>query len=369
MAAPPRYRAIPIAGGIGPAAINEAGSMVGTNSSPMRAWVSHAGGAAEILPLPPGAASSWASDISDAGVVVGATSPTISPEFGGRATAWTPVADGGYEVHVLGALPGHVLSNATALNNVGDIVGFSSDGTYRTAVRFSLDSPPQSLASTGIFDPRDVNDQRVVADGSFTVKLLDLDTMAVIDLGHPGTGYLATSAAAINESGQVAGAAIRTSSTCDRVVARFTDRVGWEVLSSCRSYNGAQDINDHGDLVMTIVIWPYLRIDGEGTHLLDELIEAEAGTWTTFTLAPLAINNARQIATNANNAEIGFSGAVLLTPILEGDLDGDGNVTATDLSILLSAWGSCTRCGADLDRDGQVGASDLAMLLAAWSAD
>lgn len=53
-----------------------------------------------------------------------------------------------------------------------------------------------------------------------------------------------------------------------------------------------------------------------------------------------------------------------------GDLDGDGNVGAADLSILLSAWGACTpglACPADLNGDGTVGPQDLATLLAAWS--
>ncbi len=47
------------------------------------------------------------------------------------------------------------------------------------------------------------------------------------------------------------------------------------------------------------------------------------------------------------------------------DLNDDGAVNATDLSILLGAWG--TRGGpADLDHDGMVGAGDLAILLGAW---
>ncbi|MDZ4754272.1 MAG: cytochrome D1 domain-containing protein [Phycisphaerae bacterium] len=48
-----------------------------------------------------------------------------------------------------------------------------------------------------------------------------------------------------------------------------------------------------------------------------------------------------------------------------GDLDGDGDVDASDLAILLGAWGS--RGGpADLDKSGSVGAPDLAILLGAW---
>lgn len=55
-----------------------------------------------------------------------------------------------------------------------------------------------------------------------------------------------------------------------------------------------------------------------------------------------------------------FDSAVL------GDLDGDGTVNATDLAMLIGAWGSTTG-DADLDADGVVGPADLAMLLGAWS--
>lgn len=46
-----------------------------------------------------------------------------------------------------------------------------------------------------------------------------------------------------------------------------------------------------------------------------------------------------------------------------GDLDGDNAVTASDLGLLLGAWGSPTH---DLDGDGIVDAADLAILLGAW---
>ncbi|MFO0829454.1 MAG: hypothetical protein U0572_15055 [Phycisphaerales bacterium] len=48
------------------------------------------------------------------------------------------------------------------------------------------------------------------------------------------------------------------------------------------------------------------------------------------------------------------------------DLDGDGMVGATDLAILLGAWGRCGGCLADLNGSGAVDAADLATLLGAW---
>ncbi len=48
-----------------------------------------------------------------------------------------------------------------------------------------------------------------------------------------------------------------------------------------------------------------------------------------------------------------------------GDLDGDGQVGAADLSIILGAWGTAS-AAADLSGDGTVGPADLAILLGAW---
>ncbi|MFO0826665.1 MAG: hypothetical protein U0572_00820 [Phycisphaerales bacterium] len=48
------------------------------------------------------------------------------------------------------------------------------------------------------------------------------------------------------------------------------------------------------------------------------------------------------------------------------DLNGDGNVDAADLAVLLGAWG--TSGPGDLNGDGAVDAADLALLLGAWSA-
>jgi len=48
------------------------------------------------------------------------------------------------------------------------------------------------------------------------------------------------------------------------------------------------------------------------------------------------------------------------------DLDGDSQVSASDLAMILGAWG---QAGAtDLDGDGTTGAPDLAAVLAAWGA-
>ncbi len=52
-----------------------------------------------------------------------------------------------------------------------------------------------------------------------------------------------------------------------------------------------------------------------------------------------------------------------------GDLDGDGDVDAADLALLLGSWGPCPAegdCPADLDGNGAVGPFDLAILLGRW---
>jgi endoglucanase Acf2 len=49
------------------------------------------------------------------------------------------------------------------------------------------------------------------------------------------------------------------------------------------------------------------------------------------------------------------------------DLDGDGFVDGSDLTLLIGSWGSCdTGCAADFDGDGVVGGTDLTRLLSEW---
>ena len=337
---PPRFTAELITPGlsaINAAAMNESADVVGTIDDPtIRGWVSLGGRPATLLPLPPGAASSWAMDINDQGVIAGAVSPTMSPEYRGRAATWTPDGAGGYTIEEFGTLPGDVQSIATALNNVGDIVGWSNDGMYSVPVLFTPDGV-ESLAETRIFDPVDVNDQRQVIDHSHTVKRLDLDTMIVEDLGkppHPGggqIGYLGTRGEAINESGQVAGSAILSTSTpCDQEAACFTDGIGWEILSICGSNNSAWDINDLGDVVMRLNVAPYVRFEGLGTFRIEDLIEEDEGHWFVINGFGLTINNARQMAVPASNDQTGEGGIILLTRIVGGDLNGDGKIDAAD---------------------------------------
>jgi subtilisin family serine protease len=72
-------------------------------------------------------------------------------------------------------------------------------------------------------------------------------------------------------------------------------------------------------------------------------------------------------------ARIDCAAATALAPAAPalGDLDGDGAIGPSDLSILLGAWGTCpvgpSLCLADLDGDGAVSSADLAVLLGVWN--
>ena len=73
----------------------------------------------------------------------------------------------------------------------------------------------------------------------------------------------------------------------------------------------------------------------------------------------LWVQHGKSAPVDMDTAQINLTVAIL------GDLDGDGNVNASDLAILLGAWGG--RGPADLNGDGSVDAGDLAILLGAWT--
>lgn len=68
------------------------------------------------------------------------------------------------------------------------------------------------------------------------------------------------------------------------------------------------------------------------------------------------------------NAAASVAAAAAMNPPA-ADLDGDGVVSGTDLTILLSQWGACSGCSclADINDDCVVDGTDLTALLSAWS--
>jgi FlgD Ig-like domain len=315
----PTYLAQLLAESTGANGMNQSAEIIGgtTVGGNLRAFVVGPAHPYQLLPLPLGMVSSTAIDITNAGVVVGAVSVYYSPEFAGQAAAWFPDGAGGYSIQLLGRLPGHVASLATAANNVGDIVGYSSNGTFRYPVLFTAPAGVMDLSSTGVFDPVDVNDSRILVDHSFTAKRLDLNTMVAEDLGVPPAGagsYVATRATVINEAGQVAGAAIlATSTSCDRTAARYTDGVGWQIFSSCGPNNSVYDMNDLGDAIMSLNVDVYVRFEGLGSYRVQDLIVSDVGQWYVINSYGITINNARQMVVFATNPTTGQSGALLLT--------------------------------------------------------
>jgi len=72
------------------------------------------------------------------------------------------------------------------------------------------------------------------------------------------------------------------------------------------------------------------------------------------------------------NDETGRNEALLWSRAIDGsiaDFDGDGAVTASDLALLLGAWGSAPApgCFGDLNLNSAVDAADLATLLGDWT--
>lgn len=321
---PPSYTVEFLGVATGATAMNQSGRMVLTQSlapANERAFVAGPGSPLAPLPLPPGRTSSRAYDINDAGVIAGTVSSVsyADANFGAVAALWIPNGSGGYTIQELGKLPGNVGSAATALNNVGDVVGFSYDGMYRRAVWFTAPGGILDLNPLGAFDPSAVNDQRMVlcyCTIPFTnhAGRFDLNTLTVQDLGVPPGSFWTTAGAAINAANQVAGLAILTTSTsCDREAARYTDGVGWEIFSGCGSSNGCGSLNDLGDVTMWINTAGYVRFEGIGIYRTEDLIVSPVGHWYLFH-GTGQINNARQIAVGGTNSVTGQSGLLLLTP-------------------------------------------------------
>ena len=102
------------------------------------------------------------------------------------------------------------------------------------------------------------------------------------------------------------------------------------------------------------------RLTEDGTTLtIDNLDLAPVQVAVLPESLPSGVNSI-DIRVDANLNSLVYEGV----PSAPEDLDGDGLICGSDLTILLAQWGSAGP--ADFDGDGFVGGADIATLLAAW---
>lgn len=328
----PLYQVQFLGAGWGGSGLNEAGVVCGngTVASLTRAGVSHDGQPFELLPLPPGMLTSRAFAINDAGVIVGAVCPNQYVQTQPTAAVWRPATGGGYEVEILGGLPGDPYSAAWAVNNVGDIIGASGFWGWNPdhGILYTESGPepmPQGLLGA------DINDQRVVVSGN---RLLDLDTGGLTTISLPGGNWQGVVSAAINENNDICGY-IAGYSSCSLFPVRYRQGVGWEFLGGCaQTATSATALNDDGDALQ----YYYLTTDGvsfvgDGYYMLGSLIAPGQEYYIQYG-GVAGINNAHQIVASARQGFNGPIGAILMTPDLPMDAEAAPTPSAFDVRVV-----------------------------------
>lgn len=361
---PPTYRVEPIGpGSMQPFAMNERGDVAGREVSAQsvgRAFVAARGGAVELLPLPSPWVSSDAYQLNEHGLVVGAVSTASIASIGSHAAAWRRTA-AGWAFELLPPFPGDQHSTATAVNNLGDIVGGSGGlglGLYPRAVRFT---PGGADLLPDMPLPAGVNDDRVVLGWS---TMLDLDTMARTTVPLPPGNWQGVLSTDFSASGAFCGS-IMGYSGCSTFPVRYRPAAGWEFVGGCATTTSATSINARGDALAYVAnTTTWVAFVGEENAAIGPLVDPADGTWAVT--SAVEINDRRMIAAVARRGPaFAVPEAVRLVPVVAADLDRSGRVDGADLALLLGDWG---RSGvpADLDASGTVEGGDLAVLLGAW---
>lgn len=360
LADPPQYTLQFLGEGIKVEDMNENGLVTGwrLSPSPAQGFVAGPDHPFELLPLPEGYISSLAADINDAGVVVG----SVHAAGQQQAAAWYPDGQGGYDIDLLGSLPGHEDSAANAINNRGEIVGVSFFPGAASGWSVWFNSPSGVMDILALDAPsqaQDVNDNGLVV--GFGGRTFDLDTLQSTAL--PPGQLAGTAVLAANNDDDLAGYAANSSQN-RRFAVRHTQQFGWEQLGGVVGASAnwaAWDINDQGDAVIPFAAY----FDEHGLVNFTDLLAPGQGNWSFCNCAGAAINNNGQIAAMAEDLTTFTTGVVLLTPMILGDFNGDAQLNGADIDALVAeiAGGSNTT-SFDVTDDGLVNGNDLDSWLA-----
>ena len=289
--------------------INEAGDVVGWSNGlgGTRAFLfTDAAGMVELAQFPGVANPTLARDINDAGVIVGQAK--IDPAGPIHAVRWVAGVP-----EDLGAIEPPALSEAWAVNSVGDVTGDSYygggaftpiHGFLYTDAGGVADITPAFPTSHG----RDINesDQIVGYCACVTYGAFRWSPSTGLEaLGIVGN-FAQSFAFAINDNGQAAGYVVSATGNSQHIF-RFTDGIGMEDLGGVGEKNQAWGINNLGDVVgegrpTSGLKRAMIYTDASGLQDLNELLDPVLTDW--FVLGATDINDFGEIAGYAmNNAD------------------------------------------------------------------
>ena len=368
-----------------PFGINEEGWMVGSFQPCVigqdRAFMWTPDDGLVVIPTPAGTSRSRALAISGARVVGWYDNADL--ELGTAGFLYDFAKD---EFTSLGTLPSGNTSFAKGINSAGEIVGSWGDvvkGPFPQAFIWRdgemIDINPDFGSPKS--DAIDINANGAITgwsqkDGGERIAFVWKDGR-VTSLG-PVPGGFTSRGTAINCRGQLTVTGTFNEDHPEGFISGgFLWEAGrWTDLGMLPGYDSMAltGLNDDG----TVSGWArdiqndlnpdtgFIWQDGSMTNLND-LIPPEEQLQLK---RALGINASGQIAVRGANADNDVV-AVLLTPVQGplGDLDGDCQVGAGDLLLLLANWGrcnNCENCPADLDNNCAIGVSDLLILLLNW---
>ncbi len=337
------------------------------------------------LPVPPGTDSSWAWDINDSGMVVGARwggQPETGP--GKWACVWDATGQIVLEIPALDGCP--PFAAAAAINNHGVVVGYrdlkcgvKAAFIWKDGVLLDIDPRYVDVGLDGltVAYAEDVSDSGTVVGGlaglnanrAFSymgghITLLPLLPGAVMSEVH-----------ALNETGQIVG-------TCGFGANPWTTNrvpVLWEpdgavvALPLPPGYvrGHAKSISENGEIFGTVVT-PSGGYTGtayvvwrQGIPVeISSLMDPDAGEFLT---SVRAMSSTGDLIGNQYTSATDNGVWVLERTRVPADLTDDCVVTGEDLQLLLAGWGSQDSGRLDLTGDGLVSGGDVAALLGAWS--
>ena len=353
--------------GVIPMAINPSGTIIVGESDGTSGFyaVKWAGGAGSVMDLGSlsGVSISEATGVNDSGQIAGSSDLSLS------AYQYHPFLYSNGHMTDLGTLPGYDGGKALGINKAGQVVGdsftLSSFGTpnlyhaflYSNGTMTDMGIPTQSEA-TAINDKGQVTG--TFADASNFSHVFIYDHGTLTDLG-PLTGVAAK---AINNNGQIVG--IWNNDAFLYTNGSFKDLGGLPGPGPTQTY--ALGINDAGTIVGytyassgdPLGFRAFVSYDDQRLIDLNSLISPASG-WTIRRAFAIS-QNGQIVAAGGLNRDDNDE-ALLLTPVPDGDANLDGTVNFSDLLLLAQNYGQPGGWAqGDFNHDGVVNFADLLLL-------